>query len=132
MLTITTLQELHRRAFATGFVLAQGTHRAKNKKSLRHQRENQIKQCNEGKQSLQIDIMHRHHAKRVFLVKKTLSHRNPGRLSRTTSKPPREPQGYQRYHTSGRGTTAIQIKKRKQPWLTSILITITTLQELHR
>ena len=26
-------------------------------------------------------------------------------------KPPREPQGYQRYHTSGRGTIAIQIKR---------------------
>ena len=45
----------------------------KNKNSLGHQRENQIKQCSDGEQSLQIDIMHRHHAKRVFLVKRTLS-----------------------------------------------------------
>ena len=29
------------------------------------------------------------------------------------TKPPREPQGYQRYRTSGRGTTANQMKKEK-------------------
>ena len=35
------------------------------------QRENQIKQCSDGEQNLQTDIMHRHHAKRVFLVERT-------------------------------------------------------------
>ena len=49
----------------TDFVLAQGTHQAEK------QQENQIKQCSDGEQSLQTDIMHRHHAKRVFLVKRT-------------------------------------------------------------
>ena len=38
---------------ATGFVLAQGTHQAE------EQRENQIKQCSDGEQNLQTDIMHR-------------------------------------------------------------------------
>ena len=65
MSMITTSQELHWWASATGFVLAQGTHQAE------EQRENQIKQCSNGEQNLQTDIMHRHHAKRVFLVKKT-------------------------------------------------------------
>ena len=52
-------------ASATGFVLAQGTQQAE------EQRENQIKQCSDGEQSLPTDIVHRHHAKRVFLVKRT-------------------------------------------------------------
>ena len=65
MSMITTPQELHSLAFATGFVLAQGTHQAEEK------RENQIKQCSNGEQNLEIDIMHRNHAKRVFLVKRT-------------------------------------------------------------
>ena len=60
---ITTPQKLHRWASATGFVLAQGTHQAEK------QQEKQIKQCSDQEHNLQTDIMHRHHAKRVFLVK---------------------------------------------------------------
>ena len=70
---ITTRQELRKRASATGFVLAQGTHQAEEQNSQGHQRENQIKQCSDEEQSLQTKIMHRRHAKRVFLVKKTLT-----------------------------------------------------------
>ena len=57
---ITTPQKLHRWASATAFVLAQGTHQAK------EQRENQIKQCSDGEQNLQTDIMQRHHAKSTW------------------------------------------------------------------
>ena len=54
-----------RRASATGFVLAQGTHQAE------EQGENQIKQRSDREQNLPTDIMNRHDAKRVFLVKRT-------------------------------------------------------------
>ena len=47
---ITTPQELHWCASATGFVLVQGTHQAE------EQRENQIKRCSDEEQSLQTDI----------------------------------------------------------------------------
>ena len=46
MSMITTSQELHWWASATGFVLAQGTHQAE------EQRENQIKQCSDEEQNL--------------------------------------------------------------------------------
>ena len=47
MLTITTPQELHKRASAAGFVLAQGTHQAEEQDSQGHQQEKQIKQCSD-------------------------------------------------------------------------------------
>ena len=56
--------------------------------------------------------MHRHHAKRVFLVKRTKLW-GPQVDCQELQKPPREPQGYQRYRTSGRGAIANQIKKNK-------------------
>ena len=52
--------------------LLKGLIRRKNKNSQGHQWKNQIKQSSDGEQSLQIDIMHRDHAKREFLVKKAL------------------------------------------------------------
>ena len=116
-------QELHRWASATGFVLAQGIHQAE------EQRENQIKQYGDGEQNLQIDIMHTHYAKRMFLVKRI-------KLLvlqvdyQELQKPSREPQGYQRYRTSGRGTIANQWKRKKQCRSTS-RSKITTSQELH-
>ena len=58
---ITTPQELHRWASATGFVLAQATYQAE------EQRENQIKQCSDREQNLQIEAIG-----------------TPSRLSRTT------------------------------------------------
>ena len=61
--------------------------------------------------NLQIDIMHRHHAKRVFLVKRTKL-LGPQVDYQELQKPPREPQGYQRYRTSGRGTIANQWKRK--------------------
>ena len=56
--------------------------------------------------------MHRHHAKRVFLVKRTRLW-EPQVDCQELQKPPREPQGYQRYRTSGRGAIANQMKKDK-------------------
>ena len=50
--------------------LLKGLIKRQNKNSQGHHRENQIKQRSDGEQNLQIDNMHRHHAKRVFFVKK--------------------------------------------------------------
>ena len=75
--------------------------------------------------------MQRHQAEQMFLVKRTQGHRDPKCTVKNYIKLSRKPQGYQRYHTSKRGTIAIQLKKRKQRRLTSLL-TMTTLQELHR
>ena len=57
--------------------------------------------------NLQIDIMHRHHAKRVFLVKRTKLY-GP----QVDYQELQKPQGYQRYRTSGRGTIANQWKRK--------------------
>ena len=47
-------------------------------------------------------------------------------------KPPRKPQGYQRYRTSGRGTIANQWKRKKKKQRRSTgMSMITTSQELH-
>ena len=47
------------------------------------------------------------------------------------TKPPREPHGYQRYRTSGRGTTANQMKKEKTTSISKHALLITTPQKWH-
>ena len=68
--TVTTPQEFaggHRRPISS---LLKGLIWRKNKTARGINEKKQIKQCSDGEQSLQIDIMHRLHAKRVFLVHK--------------------------------------------------------------